>query len=103
MNIPVLAVLDTNCNPDDVDYIIPGNDDAMRSIKLLVSTFADAVIEGKSMAKGDFEEDSEEEINIRDYSYDDDEDDEQFLGESTLAKLRDSKLFDEDEDEEDED
>jgi small subunit ribosomal protein S2 len=51
--IPVIALVDTNCDPRGVDYVIPSNDDAIRAIKLLVSKIADAVIEGKSMAKDD--------------------------------------------------
>jgi small subunit ribosomal protein S2 len=47
MGIPVVAVVDTNCNPDDIDYPIPANDDAIRAIKLICSKIADAVIEGK--------------------------------------------------------
>jgi len=48
LGIPVVAVVDTNCTPDDVDYVIPGNDDAMRAIALYAAGIADAVIEGKS-------------------------------------------------------
>jgi small subunit ribosomal protein S2 len=48
LGIPVVAVVDTNCSPDDVDYVIPGNDDAMRAIQLYAAGIADAVIEGKS-------------------------------------------------------
>jgi small subunit ribosomal protein S2 len=47
LKIPIVAVVDTNCDPDDIDYIIPGNDDAIRAIKLFASKFADAVLEGK--------------------------------------------------------
>ena len=47
LGIPVIAVVDTNCDPDDADYIIPGNDDAIRAIKLISAAIADAVIEGK--------------------------------------------------------
>ena len=47
LDIPVIAIVDTNCDPDDADYIIPGNDDAIRAIKLISSVLADAVIEGK--------------------------------------------------------
>ena len=47
LGIPVVAIVDTNCDPDDADYIIPGNDDAIRAIKLISSAIADAVIEGK--------------------------------------------------------
>jgi small subunit ribosomal protein S2 len=47
LSIPIVSIVDTNCDPDDIDYIIPGNDDAIRAIKLFASKFADAVIEGK--------------------------------------------------------
>ena len=47
LGIPVVAIVDTNCDPDDADYIIPGNDDAIRAIKLISSVIADAIIEGK--------------------------------------------------------
>ncbi len=47
LGIPVIAIVDTNCDPDDADYIIPGNDDAIRAIRLISSLLADAVIEGK--------------------------------------------------------
>ena len=47
LGIPVIAIVDTNCDPDDADYIIPGNDDAIRAIKIISSALADAVIEGK--------------------------------------------------------
>ncbi len=47
LEIPVVAIVDTNCDPDDIDYIIPANDDAIRAIKLVCSKIADAVIEGK--------------------------------------------------------
>ncbi len=47
LGIPVIGIIDTNCDPDDADYIIPGNDDAIRAIKLITSVIADAVIEGK--------------------------------------------------------
>lgn len=101
LGIPVLALVDTNCNPDPIDYVVPANDDAMRAIKLLISAFADALIEGRAMRKADdFEEDDvyDEPLPGRDLD-DEDEDDERYLGASTLAKLRDANLFDEDEDE----
>ena len=47
LGIPVIAIVDTNCDPDDADYVIPGNDDAIRAIKLISAAIADAVIEGK--------------------------------------------------------
>ena len=46
LNIPIIGIVDTNCDPDDVDYIIPANDDAIRAVKLIASKMADAVIEG---------------------------------------------------------
>ena len=107
LNIPVLALVDTNSDPDEIDYIIPANDDAVRAIKLLVSAAAEAVIEGQALRQADYADDDDVEgdgnVDYDDYEDYDDEDDEQFLGESTLAKLRDSKLFDEDDDDEDED
>ncbi len=56
LNIPIIAVVDTNCDPDLIDYIIPGNDDAIRAVKLLSSIIADAVIEGNQGAVPDLTE-----------------------------------------------
>ena len=47
LKIPVIGIVDTNCDPDQIDYVIPGNDDALRSVKLFVSRIADAVIDGR--------------------------------------------------------
>jgi small subunit ribosomal protein S2 len=47
LSIPIVAIVDTNCNPEEIDYVIPGNDDAIRAVKLISSVIADAVIEGK--------------------------------------------------------
>ncbi|MBE5731503.1 MAG: 30S ribosomal protein S2 [Clostridiales bacterium] len=52
LGIPVVAIVDTNCDPDEVDYVIPGNDDAIRSIKLIAGAMADAVIEAKEGEEG---------------------------------------------------
>jgi small subunit ribosomal protein S2 len=49
LSVPIVAIVDTNCDPDEVDYVIPGNDDAIRAIKLITSKIADAVIEGKEI------------------------------------------------------
>ena len=70
LNIPVVGLIDTNCNPNDVDYVIPGNDDAIRAVKLMTDVMANAVIEGRQgesfdtteMAQEDNEEKSMEEI-----------------------------------------
>ena len=47
LGIPIVAIVDTNCDPDEVDYVIPGNDDAIRAVKLIASTMANAIIEGR--------------------------------------------------------
>jgi small subunit ribosomal protein S2 len=49
LKIPVIGVVDTNCDPDEVDFVVPGNDDALRSIRLFASRIADAVISGRDM------------------------------------------------------
>ena len=59
--IPIVALVDTNCDPDDIDYVIPGNDDAIRSIRLVASKMADAVLEGKSILNKSVEEAAEKE------------------------------------------
>ena len=60
LGIPVIAIVDTNCDPDDVDYVIPGNDDAIRAVKLLSSVIANAIIEGKEGKMGAAAEEAEE-------------------------------------------
>jgi small subunit ribosomal protein S2 len=88
--IPVIAMVDTNCNPSNIDYVIPSNDDAIRAIKLLIGHIADAVIEGNMMRK-----DEEEEVESmptftsipRRIKDEDELDDEDLLGESTRAKI----------------
>jgi len=62
MKIPIVAMVDTNCNPDEVDYIIPGNDDAIRAIKLFTSRMADAVIEGKRRLEERIQADGDKEV-----------------------------------------
>ena len=46
LHIPIVAIVDTNCDPDEIDYVIPGNDDAIRAVKLIAGKMADAVLEG---------------------------------------------------------
>jgi small subunit ribosomal protein S2 len=99
LNIPVIALVDTNCDPSHVDYVIPSNDDAIRAIKLLVAKMADAVEEGKAMRKDEeleaeaaaarIPEDASEGTKPAHTAMDMDEDlkDNELLGESTLAKL----------------
>ena len=61
LGIPVIGLVDTNCNPEDVDYVIPGNDDAIRAIKLIVEAMANAVLESKQGESAAKEEATEEE------------------------------------------
>jgi len=98
LNIPVIALVDTNCDPSSVDYVIPSNDDAIRAIKLMVSKMADAVLEGKAMRK---DEEIEAEAAMKPVEtgtteaagqeqttgMEDEVEDTKLLGESTLAKL----------------
>ena len=104
LGIPVIALVDTNCDPDDIDYLIPSNDDAIRAIKLIVGKMADAALEGMALRQ----ETMDEEITDVDgygASFDgmeDDADDEMLLGESTLAKMREAAADDDEDDDDDE-
>ena len=104
--VPVVAVVDTNCDPSGVDYIIPANDDAIRAIKLLVACIADAVLEGKALRK---EEPSEEMAALEGrgalagegtrvaIELEEDFEDEDLLGESVLARIATSRRLEEEE------
>jgi small subunit ribosomal protein S2 len=85
LNIPIIALVDTNCDPDVIDYLIPSNDDAIRAIKLMSTVLADAVLEGIAMRKAapGLEEEMAE-VYL--------DEDEMYLGEATLAKLRAGEL-----------
>jgi len=94
--IPVVALVDTNCDPAGVDYIIPSNDDAIRAIKLLVAKIADAVLEGKAMRKDEIlEGESAAPVETSDVistehpkiDLEDGVEDSDLLGAATLAKL----------------
>jgi len=86
LGIPVLALVDTNCDPTGVDYVIPSNDDAIRAIKLLTGKVADAVLEGRAMRK---EEEIEQAAPAGAAAPPEPEmTDEELLGEATLAKLQ---------------
>ena len=105
LGIPVIGVVDTNCDPDPIDHVIPSNDDAIRAIKLIVGKMADAAIEGAAMRKEGLDE---EVSDVDSYAYEDYDDlqyadDEALLGESTLAKLRDSDDDTDDDDTDDDD
>lgn len=89
LNIPIIGVVDTNCDPDPVDYVIPSNDDAIRAIKLICSKMADAAIEGMAVRKESGFDEEITDLNGYGYqSFDEDASDEDLLGASTLAKLR---------------
>jgi small subunit ribosomal protein S2 len=91
LKIPVIGVVDTNCDPDPIDYVIPSNDDAIRAIKLIVGKMADAALEGLAMRKDNVDEaitDYEGYRYERDYDGVEEVDDEVLLGASTLAKIR---------------
>lgn len=102
MGIPVIAMVDTNCDPSGVDYVIPANDDAIRAIKLIVGKMADAVIEGRAHFKDDApRQTDQEEPFVRltgtldeDYMLIDEDisDDEDLLGAATLAKISSGEL-----------
>ena len=87
LGIPIIAVVDTNCDPDRVDYVIPANDDAIRAIRLMTSKMADAVLEGLALRKETAPE--EEEIFAED---------EKYLSAETLARLRRIQFEDDDAD-----
>jgi small subunit ribosomal protein S2 len=99
-DIPVIALVDTNCDPSGVDYIIPSNDDAIRAIKLLVAKIADAVIEGQAVHKDDANEmtfEATETVNravapTRRPEIETEVADVDLLGEATLAKLGGKKI-----------
>jgi small subunit ribosomal protein S2 len=96
LNLPIVAMVDTNCNPQNIDYVIPSNDDAIRAIKLLVAKVADAVLEGKAMRKEEDGEKLEEQAQVQTersarkpkvVETDEELEDNALLGESTLAKM----------------
>ncbi len=93
LNIPVIALVDTNCDPDMIDFILPANDDAIRAIKLLTGVMADAVLEGIALrkARADDGEAVAEDVNFEEALAELDTD-EAYLGEATLAKLRSGEL-----------
>ncbi len=92
LNIPIVAMVDTNCDPDQIDYVIPANDDAIRAIKLVTAVMADAVLEGMAQRKEEIVEAELEETY--DYAGVEEEEatDEEFLGQATLAKLKSGEL-----------
>ena len=90
LRIPVVGVVDTNSDPDNIDYVIPSNDDAIRAIKLIVGKMADAALEGIAMRKETMQEEVTDFDRYRYESFDgmEDAEDEMLLGASTLKKMR---------------
>jgi small subunit ribosomal protein S2 len=89
LGIPIVALVDTNCDPDPIDYAIPANDDAIRALKLITTKIADAVIEGQNLRASLAPEREEPEMELEE---------EKYLGAATLAKIRSGKLkFEEEE------
>ena len=86
LGVPVIALVDTNCDPGPVDYVIPANDDAIRAIKLIVGKMADAVIEGRAKYKEEHGDELAKEEG-GEYAAEAVEKDEELLGAATLAKL----------------
>ncbi|MFN8459053.1 MAG: 30S ribosomal protein S2, partial [Anaerolineae bacterium] len=91
LGIPVIAMVDTNCDPEPIDYIIPSNDDAIRAIKLIINTMANACVEGRTMLTS-IQAEEEEASGIEG-----EEAMERYLGPSTLAKIRAELNLDEEE------
>ncbi len=97
LDIPVIGMVDTNCDPRNVDYVIPSNDDAIRAIKLMVAKIADAAIEGKALRKEEVVEEEAAQMVARAVGEEPELADEELLGEATLAKLSGKlEIFDED-------
>jgi small subunit ribosomal protein S2 len=99
-DVPIVAMVDTNCNPENVDYVIPANDDAIRAIKLVISKVADAVLEGAAMHKEDDVATAERDVIGEDegrtrvrgrIQLEEEINDEELLGAATLQKMADSK------------
>ncbi len=90
LNIPVIGIVDTNSDPDAIDYVIPSNDDAIRAIKLIVGKMADAALEGIAMRKETMQEEVTDFDRYRYESFDgmEDAEDEMLLGASTLKLMR---------------
>ena len=63
LKIPVIGIVDTNCDPDEIDYVIPGNDDALRSIRLFVSKIADAILEGRALRESRIAEETAQQVD----------------------------------------
>jgi small subunit ribosomal protein S2 len=92
LNIPIIAMVDTNCDPTNIDHVIPSNDDAIRAIKLIVARMADAAIEGKAVRKEEAPEEGAGAGYAEPIAELEGDTDEAFLGEATLAKMRSGTL-----------
>jgi small subunit ribosomal protein S2 len=99
LDIPIVAMVDTNCDPTNIDFIIPSNDDAIRAIKLIVGKIADAVLEGQAMRK-DIQEERPVESAAA-FDIDAELTDEDLLGDATIAKLTAQRIEEEEDEAED--
>lgn len=104
LNIPIVAMVDTNADPDNIDYVIPSNDDAIRAIKLITSVMANACLEGMAHRDDFFdEEDLPIDDSAMDFLGEEDEDEEGLLGAATLQKIANSEVFGEDDEDNEDD
>jgi small subunit ribosomal protein S2 len=94
LEIPIVAIVDTNCDPDEIDYIIPGNDDAIRAVKLITSKIAEAVLEGKQGLQIAQEEAAEEEKKQDELSKVEEQDN---FSESKIDQINEEELEENDE------
>ena len=86
LGIPVVGICDTNADPDDIDYPIPGNDDAIRAVKLITSAMADAVIEGKQGEQFAAEEEAEDQVETKEVQEDNLEENEEEISEEKIEE-----------------
>ena len=83
LGIPIVAMVDTNCDPDPIDYVVPANDDAIRALRLITTKIADAVIEGQNMRAT---------FMVKEEGLEVEAEEEKYLGAATLAKLKSGEL-----------
>ena len=94
LNIPVFGIVDTNCDPDDVDYVIPGNDDAVRSVKVILGVLNNAICEAKNLPLDDYVTESEktnkkeEKVTEKETKKEEVKEDKEEYSELTLTELK---------------
>ena len=95
LGIPIVAIVDTNCDPDLIDYIIPGNDDAIRAIKLITSKIADACLEGLEIYKEKMAAETDKEVSVEEELLKTEEKAEEIIKEIIVEEEKESKLEEE--------